>query len=158
MNDKNENAIPIELGPGPKAYAMVSMIVGFPALVWLAGILLGKRIPVQLLEWCAAGVGFIVLYIRNMNIRLDEVGISQGFSVFRTLIPYETVSGVHREVRHGKGGSTTVLVVTKRDSRRRIVIPLRSFDQIKLARVMALLARMAPQAHIEDALYIQFNP
>jgi hypothetical protein len=158
MLDESSVHLPIELGPGPNAYVMVSIAVGFPALIWLAGILLGKRMPFQLLGYCGAGAVFMVFYVKNMNIRLDEVGISQGFSVFRTFMPYETVSGVHREVRHGKGGPTTVLVVTKRDSRRQIVIPLRSFDQIKLAHFMALLARRAPQAHIEEALYIQFNP
>jgi hypothetical protein len=158
MNDMSDVHLPVELGPGPNAYMMISLVVGLPAVIWFVGILFDKKMPIQLLEYCMAGAAFIVLYIKNLNIRLDEVGISQGFSVLRTFMPYETVSGVHREVRTGRGGPTTVLVVTKRDSRKRIVIPLRSFDQTKLAHVMALLARKAPQAHIEDALYIQFKP
>jgi hypothetical protein len=158
MRDMSAVHLPVELGPGPNAYVMVSMAVGLPALIWFGGILLGKKMPIPVLEYCVAGAVFMVLYIKNMNLCLDEAGISQGFSVFRTFMPYETVSGVHREVRHGKGGPTNILVVTKKDSAKRIVIYLRSFDQIKLAQMMAILARKAPQAHIEDALYIQLKP
>jgi hypothetical protein len=92
-----------------------------------------------------------------MNIRLDEVGISKGFGIFRTFMPYETVAGVHTEVVSARGLSTTVYVVTKRNSAKRIVINPRSFDQFKLVRIMAVLARNAPQAHIEDVQYIQLN-
>jgi hypothetical protein len=158
MHDKSDVHLPVELGPGPNTSVMVFWTLGLPALLWFASVLLGKRIPIQLLElWLGMDV-FMVLYLKSMKIRLDEVGISQGFSVFRTFIPYETVSGSHREVRSGKGASTTVLVITKKDSAKRIVIYLRSIDQIKLAHMMAILARKAPQAHIQDALYIQFNP
>lgn len=157
VKDQNALHLPIELGPGPNAYVLVSCAVGFPAVIWVAGILEGRRMAIQLLVYCVLGVVCVLLYIKNMTIRLDEAGISQGFSVFRTFMPYETVAGVHREVRSAKGASTTVFVITKRNSASRIVINLRSFDRIKLASLMSLLARKAPQAHIEDALYVQFN-
>jgi len=96
-----------------------------------------------------AGVAFLVLYMKNLSIHLEEDGISQGFFIFRTFMRYETIAGVHREVRSYKGTSTTVLVVSEQDAARRILIPLRSFDQIELTKVMAVLARKAPQARIE---------
>jgi hypothetical protein len=158
MHDKSDVRLPVELRPGPNTSLMVFWTVGLPALLWFVSVLLGKRMPIQLLEaWMGASV-FMVLYLNSKKIRLDEVGISQGFSVFRIFIPYESVAGSHREVRSGKGASTTVLVITKKDSAKRIVIYLRSIDQIKLAHIMVILASKAPQAHIKDALYIQFNP
>jgi hypothetical protein len=157
MPDNSGVHIPVELGPVQNAYIMVSCAVGFPALFWFVGLLLGKSVPIQLLGICVAGTVFMILYMKNMRIRLDEVGISQGFWIFRTFIRYETVAGVHREVRSYRGASTTVLVVSQQDSVRRIVIPLRSFDQIKLSQIMAVLKHKAPQAHIKNAL-AQINP
>jgi hypothetical protein len=150
--------LPVELGPIQNAYVIVCCAVGFPALFWFVGISLGKSMPTQLLGLCVAGAVLMALYMKNLSIRLDEFGISQGFSVLRTFMKYETVAGVHREVRSGRGGSTKVLVVSQQDSARRIVIPLRCFDQIKLTQIMALLGAKAPQAHIEEALYVQINP
>jgi len=158
MNEKIGLYVPVKLGPVQNAYIIVSCVVGFPAMFWIIGVSLGKKMPIQLVGLCVAGAVFMVLYMKNVTIRLDEGGIRQGFSIFRTFIRYESVAGVHREARSGRGGSTTVLIVSEQNSAKRIVIPLRSFDQIKLTQVMAILARKAPQAHIEDALYVQFNP
>jgi hypothetical protein len=158
MNETSDLRVPLELGPVQNAYVIVSCAVGLPALFWFLGVLLGKKMPIPLLGLCMAGGAFMALYMKNLTIRLDEVGIRQGFSIFRTFMRYETVAEVHRDVRSGRGGSTTVLVVSEQHSEKRIVIPLRSFDQIKLTQVMAVLAHKAPQAHIEDALYVQINP
>jgi hypothetical protein len=158
MHDKAGLHLPVELGPIQRTYVVLASVIGFPALLWFIGILLGKKMPVGLLGVCVAGATVMVIYVKNMTIRLDEVGISQGFSIFRRFMRYESISGVHREVRSGKGASTTVLVVSGQDAAGRIIIPLPSFDQIKLTQTMALLARKAPQAHIEDALYVQLHP
>lgn len=157
MNDNGGTQLLVEVRAKPSAYVMVLLACSSPALIWLVSVFQGKNVPVQVPAFSVAGVIFMALFLKNLSIRLDEAGISQGFSVLRTFLPYETVSGVHREVRRGRGGSTTVLVITKRDSRKRIVILLRSFDQVKLAQAMDVLARKSPQAHIEDALHSPFK-
>jgi hypothetical protein len=158
MRDNSDVHLPVELGPIWDFYVMVGIFFASPAIFWLANISLGKKMSIQFIGPCLAGALLLALYFKNKTLHLDAVGISQGYSMFRTFIPYETVAGVHREVRSGRRASTTVLVVTKKNSEERIVIYVRSFDQIKLAHLMATLAHKAPQAHIEDALYIQFNP
>ena|ERR1700676_672430 len=80
----------------------------------------------------------------------------QGFSLFRAFVRYEAVREVHREVRSGSRASTTVLVRSKHNSPRRIALPLRCFDKIKLTPIVTVLSRKL-QAHMEDALFIQID-
>ncbi len=86
-----------------------------------------------------------------MTVRLTEQGISKGLPLLGTLIPYERVARVSKEVLLERG-SPPVFVVSERDSERRIVIRLGAFDRAELARMMAALARWAPQAQIDEAL------
>jgi hypothetical protein len=68
----------------------------------------------------------------------------EGFSIIRPFMRCGTVAGVHREIRSDRGRSTAVLVISRQDSAKRIVIPVRFFDQIKLTQGMAVLARNPP--------------
>ena len=101
-------------------------------------------------------IALMLLYVKSVTVRLGDTGISKGLPVVGTLIPYERVAGVSKEVLIERG-SATALVVSERDSRRRIVIRLQSFDRTDTARMMAELARRAPQAQIEGATYIQLQ-
>jgi hypothetical protein len=149
---KRGDYLPIEFGANQIVYFIVSVAVGCPALLWLVGILLGKKMPVELLAFSVAGAVFVALYTKNMSIRLDENGISQGFSIFRVFMRYDNIASVHKETRYFRGVSSSVLVVSQQSGIRRIVIPLRSFDPTELALINATLARKASQAHFDGPL------
>jgi hypothetical protein len=75
------------------------------------------------------GIRFLVLlYIKNQTIRLDETEITQGSSPFRTRISYGMIAIVGREMRSFKGGSTDMLVISERESARRVRFPIINFD------------------------------
>jgi hypothetical protein len=113
------------------------------------GFSLGRKMPIELLLIPLGMASLLLAFIKNRRIRLDEVGITQGFSVFRTFMRYEGISTVRKEVRSFKGASTVLLVLYEKNSARRIVIPIASFDRIELGQVLAALAQAVPHANFE---------
>jgi hypothetical protein len=154
MFDKRGVHMTVELKPNLFSYAASWGALGVPLIFWI----IGDKIPVNLLGICVAGAFLDTLYKKNMTVRLDEVGISQGIAMLRTFMEYGTVAAVHREVRLLRGRPTAVLIILQQNSSKRIVIRVRFFDQVKVAQTMGVLAQRAPRAQIEDALYVQFNP
>src|ERR1700722_7101014 len=142
----------IELSPVPHMYVVIASAIaaGFPVIFWTVATAQGKTVPTQSLIVVPAAIVLMLLYVKSVTIRLGDTGISKGLPVLGTLIPYGRVAGVSKEVLIQRG-SPTALVVSERDSGRRIVIRLQSFDRADAARMMTELARRAPQAQIEGA-------
>ncbi len=110
--------------------------------------------PIQLL-YIPSGMALLLLvYLKNKTLRLDETGISQGFSVFRTFMTYETIAEIRKEVRSFKGASTVVLVVSEKNSPRRIVIGIASFERTELSQLLGVLAQKAPQTQLKADMYL----
>jgi hypothetical protein len=130
--------------------------LGFSAIFWMVATAQGKTVPIQSVSIVPAAVTLMLLYVKNVTVRLGDEGISKGLLVLGTLIPYERVARVNKEVLIERG-SPSALVVSERDSGRRIVIRLSSFDRADIARMMAELALRAPQAQIEEGTYIQLQ-
>jgi hypothetical protein len=96
------------------------------------------------------GMGLLVLlYIKNQTIRLDGSGITQGFSRFQKRISYERIARVSTEMRSGRGASTEMLVISGRESKRRVLFPIVNFDRDELIQVIGLIAARAPQARLD---------
>jgi hypothetical protein len=148
----------IELSPVPHRYVVIATAIaaGFPAMYWIVATAEGKTVPIQSLITVPAAIALMLFYVKSVTVRLSDRGIRKGLPVIGTLIPYEKVAGVSKEVLNQRG-SPTALVVSEQDSGRRIVIRLSSFDRTDTARMMAELARRAPQAQIEGATYIQLQ-
>ena len=142
----------------PNVYVVIAsgVALGFPAIFWTVATAQGNAVSIQSLSVVPAAIAFMLLYVKSVTIRLGDTGISKGLPVLGTLIPYERVAGVSKEVLIERG-SSMALVVSEIDSGRRIVIRLQSFDRTDIARIMAELARRAPQAQIEGATYIQLQ-
>jgi hypothetical protein len=149
---------PVELSPVPRAYVVITcgIALGFPAIFWMVATAQGKAVSIQSVYVVPAAVALMLLYVKSVTIRLGDEGISKGLPVLGTLIPYERVARVSKEVLIQRG-SPTALVVSERDSGRRIVIRLQSFDRADIARMMTELANRAPQAQIEEGTYIQIQ-
>jgi len=95
----------------------------------------------------------MLAYMHNKTIRLDEVGIAQGFSVFKIFIPYDAVVEARKETRSLRGTSAVALVVSGRNSPRRVTIPLAAFDGAELHQALSAAAIVAPEAgRLADAL------
>lgn len=92
----------------------------------------------------------MLLYMKNRSIRLDEPGITQGYSVFSTFIPYDQIAGVRKEIRSYRGLSTEVLVISKQDSTKRIEIAIHSLDRTELLQFVSTLGHQAPQIRLDD--------
>jgi hypothetical protein len=148
----------IELSPVPHRYVVIACVSGivFPVIFWIIASAQGKAAFLQSLAIAPVATSFMLFYVKSVTIRLGDTGISKGLPLLGTLIPYERVAGVSKEVLIQRG-SPMALVVSEIDSGRRIVIPLQSFERTDIARIMAELARRAPQAQIEGATYIQLQ-
>jgi hypothetical protein len=146
----------IVLSPVPLVYVVIAsgVAIGFPAIFWMVATSQGKTASIQSLAIAPAAIALMLLYMEGVTVRLSDAGISKGLPVLGTLIRYERVARVNKEVLTQRG-SPTALVVSERDSGRRIAIRLQSFDGTDTARMMAELARRAPQAQIEEGTYIQ---
>ena len=149
---------PYELSPLPHVYVVIApgIAIGFPAIFWMVATAQGRSVSIQSVSIVPAAVALMLLYVKSVTVRLGDEGISKGLPVFGTLIPYERVARVSKEVLIERG-SSTALVVSEQGSGRRIVIRLSSFDRTDTARIMAELARRAPQAQIEVGTYIQLQ-
>jgi hypothetical protein len=158
MQQESDLEPQIELSPVPHMYVVIAAAIaaGVPALFWMVATAQGKTVSMQSLIVVPVAIALMLLYVKSVTVRLGDTGISKGLPVLGILIPYERVAGVSKEVLIERG-SPTALVVSERDSRRRIVIRLSSFDRADIARMMAELARRAPQAQIEGATYIQLQ-
>jgi hypothetical protein len=154
LHDESSSRLPVEIGPVSRAYVILSCAIGSPALLWLVGFSLGRKMPIQLL-YIPSGMALLLLvYLKNKTLRLDETGVSQGFSVFRTFMRYEGIAEIRKEVRSFKGASTVVLVVSEKNSPRRIVIPIASFERTELSQLLGVLAQKAPQTHLKADVYL----
>ena len=151
--DKSGVHGPIELSPVPNAYVTISsgIAVGLPVILWMVATAQGKTASIASLAFAPAALAIMVFCLKNMTVRLDDAGISKGLPALGSFIPYERVERASKEVQLRRG-SPTVLVVSERDSGRRIVISLAALDPTALAQAMTELARRAPQAQIEEAL------
>ena len=141
--------LPIKLQPRLRAYAIVACAVGSAGILWLVGISLGRRMPVEILYISLGMAVFMLAYLKNKTIRLDEAGMTQGFSAFRISMKYEKIASVCKETRSAKGVTAVVLVVYKKDSARKMIIPISSFSRVELGEVLDSLRHMPPQARIE---------
>lgn len=159
MHNETNSTLPMEIGPGQHKSVVISCVIAiaFSVTFWVATRGIDKPASIRSLVLVPAVTCLLVLYLKSMTLRLDDRGISRGFLVLRTFIPYERVAGVSREIQNRKGGPITCFVISERGTARRIVIPFISYDRTELARMMTLLARMAPQAQINAAQYIQVS-
>lgn len=135
---------PIEIRPLGRAYPLSAGWFGIPVLILLVRVLLGIKTSFGVLYMCSGSALFLLGYIKNKTLRLDENGITQGFSVFSTFMTYDSIMRVKKATRVAKGVSTVVLVVSG-NSRKRIEIPTFSFERSQLNRVVDMLAERAPQ-------------
>jgi hypothetical protein len=158
MQEEGDLQTPFELSPVPHMYVVIAsgVAIGFPAIFWMLATTQGKTASIQSMAIAPAAIALMLLYVKSVTVRLGDTGISKGLPVLGVLIPYERVAGVSKEVLIGRG-NPAALVVSEQDSGRRIVIRLQSFDRADTARMMAELARRAPQAQIEGASYIQLQ-
>jgi hypothetical protein len=147
----------MDIGPVQRNSVTISCVIAIAssALLWLLTTGLGKPASIRLLVPAPAATVVMLLYVKNMTVRLDDRGISRGLFVFHTFIPYERIVGVSREIRQHRGGPTTYYLISERNTATQIVLPFYSYDQTELARMMTVLARMAPQIQIDAAQYIQ---
>ena len=90
----------------------------------------------------------MLAYIHNMTIRLNEIGIAQGFSILSSFIKYDAIAAASKETRSAKGVSSMVLVISDRDSSRKITIPLKAFDRAELLHALNAVAFAAPRASV----------
>lgn len=140
---KNIPEFPIEVRPLLRAYFLTS---GGFALAPLVGIALSRKIPpVGLLSICLGGAFLMLAYMNNKKIRLDQMGITQGFSVFSTFMRYDEIADVRKETRSFKGASSAALVLSAGVSTRKIAIPLAAFDRKELRQALTAAALVAPQ-------------
>ena len=109
----------------------------------------GQRMPVEILYISLGMAVFMLAYLKNKTILLDETGMTQGFSAFRISMKYEEIASVSKETRSAKGVTAVVLVVYKKDSATKMIIPISSFTRGELGEVLNSLGHMAPQARIE---------
>jgi hypothetical protein len=158
MQQERDLKTPYELSPVPHVYVVIAsgVAIGFPAIFWTLATAQGRTPSIQSMAIAPAAIALMLLYVKSVTVRLSDAGISKGLPVLGTLIPYERVARVNKEVLIQRG-SPTALVVSEQDSGRRIVIRLQSFDRTDTARIMAELARRAPQAQIEEGTYIQLQ-
>lgn len=149
---KSVPRFPVEIRPLRRAYILTSCWFALPPLIELA---LNRKMPSfePLYYACLGGALLTLAYMHNKTIRLDEMGITQGFSVLSTFIRYDAIAEARKETRSAKGLSSVVLVVSERNSSRRITIPLAAFDRTKLYHALNAVAFAAPHARaLIDAL------
>lgn len=125
-----------------------------PALIFLIRLLLGMKTPLGILYVSLGSAAFLLGYINNKTIRLDENGITQGFSVLSTFLTYDSITSVKKTTRVAKGVSTVVLVVSG-NSRKRIEIPTFAFERSQLNRAVEMLTERAPQIGSKAALHVR---
>lgn len=118
-------------------------------MFWLVG-LYTRKMPIVFLYCPLGGAFLILLYMKNKRIRLDESGITQGYSVFGTSMRYERIAGIRKETRYGKGATTEVLVIPEQGSAKRIEIAIPSLDRTELLQFVRTLGRQAPQIRVDD--------
>jgi len=146
---------PCEIGPTWNLYVAFCAIAALPAFTvftqsW------GKKITfVSTYQYLLFPL-LALLYLRSRVVRLDGERIIQGFPVLGTSIQYEDIEGIHREIRSGRGASTPILVISKRASRRRIVIYIRSVDDTALRQFVRLLKEKAPQLFVDGLILTAF--
>ena len=143
MSHKDLN-LPVELSPVPHVYVIISGVIaiGLPAIMWIAATALRKPLPTQFVVVAPTAFALMILYAKSMTVRLTEEGISKGLPLLGTLIPYDRVARVSKEVLLERG-SPFAFVVSERDSERRILIRLGGSDRAELTRMMAALAQRA---------------
>jgi hypothetical protein len=144
-----------EIGPTWNLYVAFCSIAALPALTAFMHSWEGKLPFLDAYRYLSFPL-LALLYLRSRVVRLDREGASQGFPILGTAIRYEDVESFHREIRSGKGTSTPILVITKRDSRRRIVIYIRSVDDNTLRQFVLLLKQKAPQLFVDDLILTPF--
>jgi hypothetical protein len=141
--------LPMIVTPTWRACVIAPGLIASLSLFWIVGSLRDMETSIGELV-LPLGMGFLVLlYIKNQTIRLDETEITQGFSPFRTRISYGMIASVGREMRSFKGASTEMLVISERESARRVRFPVINFDYGELIQVIRLIATRAPQARLD---------
>jgi hypothetical protein len=149
LSDRSSLQPPFEIGPTWNLYLAFCSLAALPALLtffqaWQ------KQMPFDSSYRELLFPLLMLLYLRGRIVRLDGEKLIQGFPILGASMQYESIEGIHTEIRSGKGASTQVLVISKRDSRRRITIYIRSVDPTKLRQFVRLLKKKAPQIFIDD--------
>ncbi len=140
--------LPMIVTPTWRACVIAPGLIAALSLFWIVGSLRGMETSLAELLLPLGGGFLVLLYIKKQTICLDT-GITQGFSPFRTRISYGMIANVDREMRSFKGASTQLLVISKRESRRRMQFPTVNSDRVELDRVIRLIATCAPQARLD---------
>ena len=154
---------PIEIRPLQRAYVLASCWFALPPLIWLA---VNRKMPsFTLLYICLGGVLLALAYVHNKTLRLDEMGITQGFSILSTFMRYDAIAEA-RIARSGNAIAETrlarldtdmtrrqaitspALVVIEENSSRRITIPLVALDRAKLYHALSAVVLVAPHARV----------
>lgn len=151
LGEKNSLHQPFEIGPTWNLYVAFCSLAASPMLI----IFLQARQKGLPFDSIYRGLVFpllMLLYLRSRIVRLDREGVTQGFPILGTSIRYEDIESIHREIRSGKGASTPIVVISKRDSKRRIVVVIRMVDDATLRRFIRLLKEKAPQLFVDDLI------
>jgi hypothetical protein len=118
------------------------------AVFWLVELLRGENVGPALLCVCIGAALLLVLYLKNKTMRLGKTGIQQGYWIFQSFVSYDRLKEVRKETRMLKGSAAPVLAVYGRDTRRTMVIPVRSFVRTELSDFVKLLKLRSPEAEI----------
>jgi hypothetical protein len=146
---------PFEIGPTWNLYVAFCAIAALPEFTVLTQSW-GKKITfVSTYQYLLFPL-LALLYLRSRVVRLDGERIIQGFPILGTSMQYEDIESIHSKICSGKGASTPVLVICKRDSGRRIVIYIRSVDDTALRQFVRLLKEKAPQLFVDGLILTAF--
>jgi len=155
LGEKNSLPQPFEMGPTWNLYVAFCSLTALPMLI----IFLQARQKGLPFDSIYRGLVFpvlMLLYLRSRIVRLDGEGVTQGFPILGSSIRYEDIESIRREIRSGKRASTPTVVISKRNSKRRIVVVIRMVDDTALRRFIHPLKEKAPQLFVDDLILTPF--
>jgi hypothetical protein len=148
MNHPPEQ-LPVTIPPDARAYRVLLIAFSPLLLIWGLGWWRRGSANTPLIAMIAA-LGVAGLYlVWNKTVRVDLSEISQGWPPFRTRISYHHIGRVRRIYVSSRYGSTLCLGIAEVSSKKKIVLPLKSFSLAKRKQIVEILKMRAPQARID---------